>query len=158
MSWTGFIGLGTVVNAVFKESTAAGYARQGVAFGSSVGGKIQAYGNALTFTASSPVVTSNNAYAFYNGTKGGAPLFTYNLSQTFPYGLNVEFVLNPYSILLNLLDNVNGDGMPLDMSGAGAITGAVPSITVTAKVDPKDGERMAAIEARLVALEAKSAA
>jgi hypothetical protein len=123
MSWSGYVALGTYTSSVFTESTATGYARVALTFTGPLRGRVQAFGANITFTATSAVVTSYNAYAFFTASSGGDPVLVYPLLNTFSYGTAVNYILNPYGISFDLIDGQTTEGLTLDPGGMNQIAG-----------------------------------
>lgn len=134
-----YCAVGTVSASVFTESTATAYVRIFTSFATPALGKAVGFGPVLNFNAAtSAVVTTYNALAFYSASTGGSPLIIYPLNATFSMGLNTPYVVNPYSVVIDFIDNVTPQNMVLDCSGAQAITGvaAAPLKNQSASTDP----------------------
>lgn len=122
MAWAGYIAIGNVVSGVFTESTATLYARQGFSFSSANVGRIAGFGPRNIFHSTDPVA-NYNCLAFYTVPTSGSAVLLYPVNTPFAYGFFHEYIVSPYNILLDMIDQVSGEGLPLDMIGASTIGG-----------------------------------
>src|ERR1700704_2626148 len=110
MAYNGFIGLGTFTQTgglgTFVESAVAGYARLPITISSPQAGKIQGVGAVANFVSTAASSTFN-AFAFYAAVTLGPSQLIYPLNANLSFGLNQPYAFNPYSIGIDVLDNIN---------------------------------------------------
>jgi hypothetical protein len=124
MAWNGYIGVGTLSSGTFTESSATGYSRQKFSFADqNPQGSTQGFGPAITFTATSPVVGSYNAFGFYTASSGGSPVLTYPTPRPFAFGAGLPLSVSPYTFLVRP-QATSSDNLPLNQGSVAVITGA----------------------------------
>lgn len=124
-NFSGFMAIGNVTAAgVFTECVLSAYARKAINFTRSMHGQVQGIGNPISFTTTAPTQTNFNAFAFYPLVTTGNPALVYPTVQPFSFGIKTSpFLVSPPSIVVNYLDAVTGDGVPIDSGGASIIAG-----------------------------------
>jgi hypothetical protein len=129
MAWTGYVGYGTTDSTgAFTEASVAGYARRMFSFNSPIAGRLQAAGNVVWFPRLTTPVTYN-AFAFYDAVTGGNRILTYPLDAPVSHLAGESVTLNPYSIVVNLVDQMSATGQQLDMTAVCALAGVTSHIT-----------------------------
>jgi hypothetical protein len=140
MAFTGYVGLGSLSNNTFTESTQTGYARKAFAFNDPKSdGTVAGIGPWVTFTTTTATPAAVGAYAFYSASSGGTPLLVYPIQQAVFYGANSPVTVNPHLIRFNIADGRTHENLPaVGASKAGAITGVAAPATqnLTASTDP----------------------
>jgi hypothetical protein len=122
MPFSGFIGLGTVnETGDFSELDMPGYGRQVFEFRPVINGRMQGAGGWLSWPAVANHPESYNAFAFYEDQEGGAPMLVYPEPTAHFMGSGEHASMNPYSVVIDLVDNSTGAGQKLDADAIKAV-------------------------------------